>query len=119
MRGRTLDEVKAQPVMQKLDAATLDKLAPAKTFSGNRPTSTFLYTSLTPRMLGRLIALYEHKVFTMGVVWNIDSFDQWGVELGKELAGRLVPIVSDKTAATDKLDSSTAGLIEAMRKLAK
>ena len=118
MRGRTLDEVKAQKVMQGLDPAKLETLAPAKTFSGNRPTSTFLYTSLTPRMLGRLIALYEHKVFTMGVIWGIDSFDQWGVELGKELAGRLVPIVSDPKASTDALDSSTAGLIGAMRKLA-
>ena len=88
-------------------------------FEGNRPTSTLLYTSLTPRMLGRLIALYEHKVFTQGVVWNIDSFDQWGVELGKELAGRLVPIVSDPAASTDALDSSTAGLIQGMRTLAE
>lgn len=118
MRGRTLDDVKAQLQKQGMDAAAIDKLAPAKTFSGNRPTSTILYTSLTPRSLGRLIALYEHKVFTMGVIWNIDSFDQWGVELGKELAGRLVPIVSDKNASTDALDSSTAGLIGAMRRLA-
>ena len=118
MRGRTLDEVKAQLKSQGLDDAAIAKLAPHKTFSGSRPTSTFLYTSLTPRMLGRLIALYEHKVFTMGVIWNIGSFDQWGVELGKELAGRLVPIVSDKTKATAELDSSTGGLIEAMRRLA-
>ena len=69
-------------------------------------------------MLGRLIALYEHKVYTMGVIWNIGSFDQWGVELGKELAGRLVPIVADKTKSTADLDSSTAGLIEGMRRLA-
>ena len=93
-------------------------MAPAKQFSGNRPTSTFLYTSLTPRMLGRLVALYEHKVFTMGVIWNIGSFDQWGVELGKELAGRLVPIVSETGKSTAELDSSTGGLIEAMRRLA-
>ena len=119
MRGRTLDEVKAQLKKQGLDATAIDKLAPHKTFSGDRPTSTFLYTSLTPRALGRLIALYEHKVFTMGVVWNIGSFDQWGVELGKELAGRLVPIVSDANASTADLDSSTAGLIEGMRRLAK
>ena len=119
MRGRSLDEVKAQ--LRKtggMDEAAMDELAPAKVFSGNRPTSTFLYTSLTPRMLGRLIALYEHKVFTQGVVWNIDSFDQWGVELGKELAGRLVPIVSDPKASTEGLDSSTAGLIAGMRRLA-
>ncbi len=118
MRGRTLDEVKAMLKKQGFDDAAIEKLAPHKTFSGSRPTSTFLYSSLTPRMLGRLIALYEHKVFTMGVIWNIGSFDQWGVELGKELAGRLVPIVSDKTKSTADLDSSTAGLIEGMRKLA-
>jgi glucose-6-phosphate isomerase len=118
MRGRTLDEVKALLKKQGLDDAAIATLAPHKTFEGSRPTSTFLYTSLTPRALGRLIALYEHKVFTMGVIWNIGSFDQWGVELGKELAGRLVPIVSDKTKSTADLDSSTAGLIEGMRRLA-
>ena len=118
MRGRSLDEVTAALTKQGVDAADVETLAPAKVFSGNRPTSTFLYASLTPRMLGRLIALYEHKVFTQGVVWNIDSFDQWGVELGKELAGRLVPIVSDDQASTSALDPSTAGLIAAKRKLA-
>ncbi len=117
MRGRSLEAVKAQLAKQGLDAAAIDKLAPHKVFSGNRPSSTFLYRSLTPRMLGRLIALYEHKVFVQGVVWNIDSFDQWGVELGKELASRLVPIVSDADAATDSLDSSTAGLIAGLRRL--
>ena len=97
MRGRTLDEVKAQ--LRKVGNGRgddRDRRAAQGVFSGNRPTSTFLYTSLTPRMLGRLIACYEHKVFTQGVIWNIDSFDQWGVELGKALAGRLVPIVSDR-----------------------
>ena len=118
MRGRTVAEVEAALEKSGLDKASADKLAPAKQFSGNRPTSTFLYTSLTPRMLGRLIALYEQKVFTMGVVWGIDSFDQWGVELGKELSARLVPIVSDKSASIAKLDSSTAGLIEGMRAMA-
>ena len=119
MRGRPLADAKATLVKQGMDPAKIDEIAPAKVFEGNRPTSTFLYTSLTPRMLGRLIACYEHKVFTMGTVWNIDSFDQWGVELGKELAGRLVPIVSDASASTDALDSSTAGLIHGMRRLAK
>ena len=117
MRGRSLEAVKAALAKQGLDEAAAAKLAPHKVFSGNRPSSTFLYRSLTPRMLGRLIALYEHKVFVQGVVWNIDSFDQWGVELGKELASRLVPIVSDADAATDGLDSSTAGLIAGLRAL--
>ena len=116
MRGRSLQDVEAQLRTQGLDEAAIAKLAPHKVFSGNRPTSTFLYESLTPYVLGRLIALYEHKVFTQGVIWNIDSFDQWGVELGKELAGRLVPIVSDKDASTEALDSSTAGLIQGMRR---
>ena len=119
MRGRSLDEVEAQMRKQGASADATATIAPHKVFSGNRPTSTFLYKSLTPRMLGRLIALYEHKVFTQGVIWNIDSFDQWGVELGKELAGRLVPIVSDPKASTSALDSSTAGLIQSMRSLAK
>ena len=118
MRGRSLDEVEAQMRKQGASADAIATIAPHKVFSGNRPTSTFLYKSLTPRMLGRLIALYEHKVFTQGVIWNIDSFDQWGVELGKELAGRLVPIVSDRKASTSALDSSTAGLIQSMRSLA-
>ena len=118
MRGRSLEDVEAQLQKQGVGADAIATIAPHKVFSGNRPTSTFLYTSLTPHMLGRLIALYEHKVFTQGVIWNIDSFDQWGVELGKELAGRLVPIVSDKSASTSALDSSTAGLIEARRQLA-
>ena len=83
---------------------------------GNRPSSIFLYEQLTPRVLGELIALYEHKVFVQSVIWNIDPFDQWGVELGKELALRLVPLVAEKGAALDKLDSSTAGLIAHMRK---
>jgi glucose-6-phosphate isomerase len=117
MRGRSLEAVKAQLAARGLDAAEIERLAPHKVFSGNRPSSTFLYKSLTPRMLGRLIALYEHKVFTQGVILGIDSFDQWGVELGKELANRLVPIVSDSTMATDGLDSSTAGLIATLRAL--
>ena len=115
MRGRSLAEVEAQLHAQGLGSEAVAKLAPHKVFSGNRPSSTFLYKSLTPRMLGRLIALYEHKVFVQGVILNIDSFDQWGVELGKELANRLVPIVADATASTDALDSSTAGLIAGLR----
>jgi glucose-6-phosphate isomerase len=117
MRGRSLDDVKAQLASQGLDASAIERLAPHKVFSGNRPSSTILYKALTPRTLGRLIALYEHKVFTQGVILGIDSFDQWGVELGKELANRLVPIVSDPTLATDALDSSTAGLIATLRAL--
>jgi glucose-6-phosphate isomerase len=84
-------------------------------FEGNRPSSTFLYKKLSPRVLGQLIALYEHKVFVQGVIWNINSFDQWGVELGKELANKLTPIIADSSRSTEAFDASTAGLIAAAR----
>ena len=102
---------------QDLSPEAIAALAPHKLFEGDRPSSTFLYRQLTPRTLGRLIALYEHKVFVQGVIWNINSFDQWGVELGKELAMQLAPIVADASLSTAGLDSSTAGLIEARRRL--
>jgi glucose-6-phosphate isomerase len=114
-RGRTQVEVEAKLKAQGLDAAAIAALAPHKVFSGNRPSSTFLYKSLTPRTLGRLVALYEHKVFVQAVIWNIDPFDQWGVELGKELALRLAPLVGDPQAATQDLDASTAGLLAHLR----
>ena len=116
MRGRSLAEVTAILQKQGMAAADVEKIAPHKVFSGSRPSSTFLYSQLTPKMLGRLIALYEHKVFVQGVIWNINSFDQWGVELGKELANRLAPIVENH-GDVSALDGSTAGLIEAMRAL--
>lgn len=116
-RGRTQAEVEAKLKAQGLDAAAIAALAPHKVFSGNRPSSTFLYKSLTPRTLGRLVALYEHKVFVQAVIWNIDPFDQWGVELGKELALRLAPLVGDPQAATQDLDASTAGLLAHLRSL--
>ena len=117
MHGRTPAEAEAITHKQGASEAEAKRLAPHKSFSGSRPTSTFLYRHLDPRTLGRLIALYEHKVFTEGVVWNIDSFDQWGVELGKELASSLAPIVSDAAAAISELDSSTAGLVTHLREL--
>ena len=116
MRGRDMDEVKALLTAQGMSAEQIETLAPHKVFSGSRPSSTLLYSALTPKILGRLIALYEHKVFVQGVIWNINSFDQWGVELGKELANRLAPIVAGN-GDTSALDSSTAGLITAMRAL--
>ena len=117
MRGRTGEEAKAQMLVVGVSEAEAERLAPHKRFSGSRPTSTLLYRELTPRMLGRLIAIYEHKVFTEAAIWDINPFDQWGVELGKELASRLAPVVSDAGAATDRLDASTAGLIGHMRGL--
>jgi glucose-6-phosphate isomerase len=112
MRGRTLDEAKAQLRKQGLSDDEVERLAPHKVFLGDRPTSTLLYRRLDPRTLGRLIALYEHKVFVQSVIWDINPFDQWGVELGKELANRLAPIVECPKTSTDGLDPSTAGLIQ-------
>jgi glucose-6-phosphate isomerase len=117
MRGRTAEEAKAQLLTGGMVEAEAERLAPHKRFSGSRPTSTLLYRELTPRTLGRLIAIYEHKVFTEAAIWDINPFDQWGVELGKELASRLAPVVSDPAASTEKLDASTAGLIGHMRGL--
>ena len=102
MRGRTPAEAEALTRKQGASEADAERLAPHKSFSGSRPTSTFLYRRLDPRTLGRLIALYEHKVFTEGAVWDINSFDQWGVELGKELASSLAPIVADKPTRDDR-----------------
>ncbi len=115
MQGRSLAEVAGLLAAQGVDADAIKTLAPHKVFQGDRPSSTFLYKRLTPRALGRLIALYEHKVFVQGVIWNINSFDQWGVELGKELALKLGRIVADASQPTDGLDSSTAGLVAARR----
>ena len=117
MRGRT--PAQAIQIMEShgQSAEEAARLAPHKTFSGSRPSSTFLYPKLTPQLLGQLIALYEHKVFVEAVVWGINAFDQWGVELGKELASRLAPIVAAADADTSNLDASTAGLIGQLRKL--
>ena len=117
MRGRTAEEAIALMRAHGVSEAEAARLAPHKTFSGSRPSSTLLYRQLDPRMLGRLIALYEHKVFVEAAVWGINPFDQWGVELGKELASRLAPIVAEPDADTSKLDASTAGLIAHLRML--
>ena len=117
MRGRTQEEAAAALRAQGLPEADAARLAPHKTFPGNRPSSTIFYRRLDPRTLGRLVALYEHKVFAQAAIWDINAFDQWGVELGKELATRLAPIVASRDAATTGLDASTAGLIGWRRKL--
>lgn len=115
MQGRPVEAVREKLRAQNVSAKAIEAIAPHKVFAGNRPSSTFLYEKMSPRQLGRLIALYEHKVFVQGVIWNIDSFDQWGVELGKELANTLTPIVADPGRSTEGLDSSTAGLIATAR----
>jgi glucose-6-phosphate isomerase len=107
--GKTAAEVKAEGV----DAA----LVPHKVFEGNRPSNVILADRLTPEILGKLVALYEHNVFTQGAIWNIDSFDQWGVELGKVLAQRIVPELESETVPKLKHDSSTNSLIRRYRKL--
>jgi glucose-6-phosphate isomerase len=105
--GKTAAEVKAE--------GTPDRLVPHRTFEGNRPTTTILADALTPETLGKLIALYEHSVFTQGVVWGIDSFDQWGVELGKELAVRIAPELTGASVAALGHDGSTNALIRRYR----
>ncbi len=117
MRGRSEQEVRDILRAQGLSSAHIDALAPHKTFPGDRPSSTLLYRKLDPRMLGRIVALYEHKVFVQSVIWDINPFDQWGVELGKELCNRLAPLVADARADLAGLDGSTAGLISARRAL--
>jgi glucose-6-phosphate isomerase len=115
MRGKTLDEATDELAAAVLSAPTF--LAPYKVFPGNQPSTTLLLPRLNPYTLGQLIALYEHKVFALGVLWNVDSFDQWGVEYGKQLASRLLPMIEGRTPAIG-LDSSTAGLVAACAKTA-
>ncbi|HTV31728.1 MAG TPA: glucose-6-phosphate isomerase [Methylocella sp.] len=117
MQGRPIEAVKEKLKEQNLSPEMIAALAPHKVFDGNRPSSTFLYKKMSPRQLGRLIALYEHKVFVQGVIWNINSFDQWGVELGKELANRLTPVIADAGVTAEGLDPSTEGLVAAVRAL--
>ena len=108
MNGKTKEELIAENVKAEL--------IPFKSFSGNRPTNSFLIKEITPFTLGRLIAFYEHKIFVQGVIWNIFSFDQWGVELGKQLAGKILPeLENDKEISSH--DSSTNGLINAFKKM--
>ena len=111
MRGRTTEEARAQLLAGGASEADADRLAPHKTFPGNRPTITFVYDKLTPFALGRLIALYEHRVFVEAQIFGINAFDQWGVELGKELATGLLPVVKGESNG-DGHDSSTLKLAE-------
>jgi glucose-6-phosphate isomerase len=119
MNGRSLSQVEALLQKQGLSASEIVRLAPHKVFEGNRPSSTIIYERLTPRNLGRLVALYEHKVFVQSIIWGINAFDQWGVELGKEVCNSLAPIVADAKASTAALNSSTAGLINWRRRFSQ
>lgn len=114
MRGKTPSEVVADLKKEGRQAAEIEALLPHKTFEGNRPSNSILYKKLTPKVLGSLIALYEHKIFVQGVIWNIFSFDQWGVELGKQLAKIILPELQDDLPVQSH-DASTNGLINAFK----
>ncbi|RYY64420.1 MAG: glucose-6-phosphate isomerase [Chitinophagaceae bacterium] len=116
MNGKTEEEVTGELRAAGKSDEEIARLAPFKIFDGNRPTNSILFRLLTPRTLGSLVALYEHKIFTQGVIWNIFSFDQWGVELGKQLANRILPELDGDAPVTDH-DSSTNGLINAYKKM--
>jgi len=117
MNGRTEYEAAEELRKEGKDEETIRRLAPHKTFEGNRPTNSILFKKLTPRTLGSLIAMYEHKIFVQGIIWNIFSFDQWGVELGKKLAGKILPELRDDAPVTSH-DSSTNGLINNYKRMA-
>ena len=115
MKGKTVEEAAAELKAAGKDEATVEKLKLNKSFDGNRPSNMFIINKLTPYALGMLIAMYEHKVYTQGVIWEIDSFDQWGVELGKQLALKILPELENGVSA--KHDASTEKLINKIRSL--
>ena len=114
MNGKTKEEVVAELKTKDLSEAEINKLAPFKVFAGNKPTNTILMNKLTPKSLGSLIALYEHKIFVQGVIWNIFSYDQWGVELGKQLAGTILDDINNSDISDH--DSSTLRLLQYFKK---
>jgi glucose-6-phosphate isomerase len=116
MRGKTADEVRAELAGQGLAGDELARAVPQRVFPGNRPSNTLLFRKLTPRTLGMLIALYEHKIFVQGMIWGINSFDQWGVELGKQLARAILPELEYDAPVGDH-DVSTRGLIDFVAKI--
>jgi glucose-6-phosphate isomerase len=115
MRGKTAEEARTELTQQGLGAEDVERLVPHKVFPGSRPSTVFLYDRLDPKTLGALIALYEHRVFVMGVIWGINSFDQWGVELGKQLANVIVPELAGNVTS-DAHDGSTRALIDEARR---
>jgi glucose-6-phosphate isomerase len=116
MNGKSAEQAAAELHQAGKSEEEIQRLLPHKVFDGNRPTNSILFRSLTPRVLGSLVALYEHKIFVQGVIWNIFSFDQWGVELGKQLAGRILPELRDDAPVTAH-DASTNGLINAYKEM--
>jgi glucose-6-phosphate isomerase len=118
MNGKTIDEVKAELAKSGKSDKEIDTLAPFKVFSGNRPTNSLMIKIVDPFTLGRLIALYEHKIFVQGIIWNIFSFDQWGVELGKQLANNILPELQGNEPVSGH-DSSTNNLINYFKQIRK
>jgi glucose-6-phosphate isomerase len=116
MKGKTDAEVRAELEKTGMAKDKLDALAPHKVFTGNRPTTSIMVPKITPKVLGQLVAMYEHKIFVQGIVWNIYSFDQWGVELGKQLASKILPELEGNAPVTSH-DASTNGLINRYKRL--
>jgi len=115
MCGKSLAQAKAELLQAGMTPAQAEELAPHKVIPGNRPSNTLLMDEVNPATLGALIALYEQKVFVQGVIWNLNSFDQWGVELGKQLSDSILPLLRDKGADTSRVDASTADLVARFR----
>jgi glucose-6-phosphate isomerase len=118
MRGKTPEEVLKELRESGMGDEEIRKRLPYRVFKGNRPTNSILVKKITPRTLGSLIAMYEHKIFVQGVIWNIFSFDQWGVELGKQLANKILSELRDRKKSTSH-DSSTNGLINTFKSFRK
>ena len=118
MKGRTEAEVRIRLAGTDMPSSRIEALAPHRTFPGNRPSMTILYRQLDPYSFGRLVALYEHRVFVEAQLFGINAFDQWGVELGKELAGALLPVVRGDSRPADA-DASTLGLVDHVHQLAR
>ncbi len=116
MKGKSAVEARSELVSEGLPESRVEELVPHKVFSGNRPSTSIIFEQLTPKTLGSLIALYEHKIFTQGAIWNLNPFDQWGVELGKQLAKKILPELGQDGEVSEH-DSSTNGLINYYRKL--
>jgi glucose-6-phosphate isomerase len=114
MNGKTHEVVVEELIKAGKTQAEIEELAPFKIFKGNRPTNSILFKLLTPRTLGSLVAMYEHKIFVQGIIWNVFSFDQWGVELGKQLANQILPELAGNEEVNSH-DSSTNGLINAYK----
>ena len=118
MNGKNETEAEDELIKQGLSAETIARLLPFKIFSGNKPSNSILLKEITPFSLGELIALYEHKIFVQGIIWNIYSFDQWGVELGKQLANKILPELQNNEAVSNH-DASTNGLINVWKQMKK